>query len=167
MTFAELLMAFTAWAQLVVGDWGYLGIFLVSLVANFSIIFPIPSFALVFAFGGILNPWLVGLAGGAGAALGELSGYAIGRGGRIAIKKRYQKRLKRVRTWTLTHGIFPIIILFGATPLPSDIVGVLAGIIRYDLKKFLLANFIGKTILHTAIAFAGLYSFEAVHLFLG
>lgn len=167
MALAEWLIAFTQWAEGVVGAYGYLGIFLVSLIGNFSIIFPIPAFALVFSAGAVLNPWLVGLAGGAGAALGETSGYLLGRGGSEAIKKKYSKQLHRVRKWTLKHGIFPIIILFAATPLPSDVIGIFSGLIKYSYKKFLLASVIGKLFKYTLIALAGAYSFEAIKMYFG
>jgi len=167
MDLVGLITGFTAWAESVVGAYGYFGIFLVSFVATASIIFPIPSFILVFTMGSVLNPWLVGLAAGLGAAFGEITGYLIGTGGRQAIQSKYKKPLKRVRKWTLRHGIFPVIVFFAATPLPDDVVGVLAGLIRYDFRKFLLASFIGKVVLHTIIAFAGYYSFEAIRILFG
>src|SRR4030042_6955298 len=55
---------------------GYPGIFLVSLLGNATIVLPAPSLALVFAMGSALPPISVGLAAGAGEALGELTGYA-------------------------------------------------------------------------------------------
>jgi len=73
MAFAEWAAQFITWSNEVVGAWGYLGIFLVSLVGNASIILPVPSFIIVFTFGAILNPWLVGLAGALGATIGEPS----------------------------------------------------------------------------------------------
>ena len=167
MVLPEWIVGFTAWAESVVGTYGYLGIFLVSLIGNASIIFPIPAFALVFSAGAVLNPWLVGLAGGVGAALGETSGYLLGRGGSEAIKKKYGKQLHKVRKWTLKRGIFPIIVLFAATPLPSDVIGIFSGLVKYDYKKFLLATTIGKIFKYTLIALAGAYSFEAIKIYFG
>ena len=57
---------------------GYVGIFLVSLLGNATILLPAPSLVVVFAMGTALIPLLVGLAAGAGDALGELTGYAAG-----------------------------------------------------------------------------------------
>ncbi len=61
--------------------YGYPGIFLISLAANATVIFPAPSLALVFALGAVLNPILVGLVAGLGEALGELTGYLAGYSG--------------------------------------------------------------------------------------
>ena len=151
------LTQFAIWAQLFTLEWGYLGIFLVSFIGNASIILPVPSFLAVFAAGSLLNPWLVGLAAGAGAALGELTGYVLGMGGRKALESRYRKYMERLKKVMERYGMFPIIVLFAATPLPDDLVGILAGMIRYDLRKFLLAALIGKVVMNTGLAWAGFY----------
>jgi len=158
MALTELALQFSAWAQSTVSAWGYLGIFIVSLIGNASIIFPVPAFAVTFAFGAILNPWLVGLAAGAGSAIGELTGYAIGRGGREVIEKKHEKWLKKAQKWTDRYGFFAVLVVFAATPLPDDVVGILAGVFQYDIRRFLLASFIGKTVMCLGLALGGFYS---------
>ena len=61
---------------------GYLGAFLISLVANGTIILPMPGLLLLVALGTAFNPVLVGLVGAVGGAIGELSGYIAGYSGR-------------------------------------------------------------------------------------
>jgi membrane protein YqaA with SNARE-associated domain len=153
----DILTQFALWAQVFILEWGYPGVFLVSFIGNASIILPVPSFLAVFAAGSLLNPWLVGLAAGVGAALGELTGYVLGLGGRRALESRYKKDIERAKKVMERYGMFPIIVLFAATPLPDDVVGILAGIIRYDLRRFLLAALTGKVIMHTGLAWAGFY----------
>lgn len=165
MDIPSLLLSFTQWAEATIGAYGYVGIFLVSLIGNLTIVFPFPAFVFIFAMGSVLNPWLVGLAGALGGALGETTGYLLGAGSREVVIDKYGKKLKKAKSWTEKHGIFPVIIFFALTPLPSDIIGIFAGLIRYDFKKFLLANFIGKLGLNILIAFAGYYSFEAIYFF--
>ncbi len=167
MSLASLALSFSEWAESVVGVYGYLGIFLVSLVGNLTVIFPVPAFAFVFAMGAVLNPWLVGLMGGAGAALGEITGYGIGRVGSPVAMRKYGKQIKRLQKWAEKRGMFFLIMVFAATPLPSDVTGVLAGLSSYDLKKFLIANLIGKTAMNLLIAWAGFHSFEAVLQWVG
>ena len=157
MALTEIALQFSSWAQSTVSSWGYLGIFIVSLVGNASIIFPVPAFAVTFAFGAILNPWLVGLAAGAGSAIGELTGYVIGRGGREVLESKHKKWLEKAEKWTDRYGFYAVLVAFAATPLPDDVVGILAGVFEYDLKKFLLASFIGKLIMSLALAFGGFY----------
>src|SRR3954451_17482012 len=64
------------------GNYGYLGIFLVTLLATAAIVVPVPYLALIVVAGSFLNPLLVALIGGAAAALGELTGYLVGYTGR-------------------------------------------------------------------------------------
>ena len=79
-----------------------------------------------------------------------------------AFEKRYGKEIKRAEKWIDKHGIFPVLVLFSATPLPSDIVGALAGMVEYDVKGFLLATLIGRTIAYLLLAFAGFYGMSYV-----
>ena len=61
--------------------YGYLGVFVISFLASATVIAFIPSVPTVFALGGILNPFFVGLAAGIGEAIGEFTGYLAGRTG--------------------------------------------------------------------------------------
>jgi membrane protein DedA with SNARE-associated domain len=154
------LTGFAAWAWQMVEVWGYLGLFIVEIVGNLSIIFPTPGFAINFLLGGTpgFNPWLVGLVAGAGATIGEVTGYGVGMGGREVLHKKYGNLLKKTKKWMEDHGDFAIIILFAATPLPHDIVGMISGAVRYPFRKFMLATLMGKVIAGWALAWAGFYS---------
>lgn len=169
MDITALTSQFIAWANEIILSLGYFGLFLVNLVASASIIFPIPAFLIVFAAGsfGFLNPWVIGLAAGAGAALGELIGYGLGKGGKKVMEKKYKKLIGLGEKWIKGHKSFPMIIVFAATPLPDDIVGIVCGIFNYDIKRFLLASFIGKVIMNTAIAWSGFYGFKGVSAIFG
>ena len=59
--------------------YGYLGVFLISIIFNATIILPASNIAVITSMGATLpSPLFVGLAGGAGAAIGELTGYLAG-----------------------------------------------------------------------------------------
>ena len=144
---------------------GYPGIFLVSLLSSATIILPAPSLALVFAMGSAL-PWLpVGLAAGAGEALGELTGYAAGFGGRAVIED--QKLYKRLESWMQQRGGITIFVL-SIVPNPLfDLAGITAGTIGYPLWRFLLIAWVGKTIKTSVVAWAGSQSIRLVEQLLG
>ena len=56
------------------GSYGYLGAFLISVVLNATVILPAGNFIVLFTLGGVLPlPLVVGLAGGAGAAIPKLA----------------------------------------------------------------------------------------------
>jgi len=154
---ADILTSFINWGLGLVDSLGYMGIFLISFIGNAVILLPVPAYAVVIIAGGILNPWLVGIFAGLGAAIGELTGYGVGRGGGYMIEKKYKSLLKNTKRWSERHGMFPIVILFAATPLPDDIVGIICGVINYDIRKFLGANIIGKIVSHSVLAWAGFY----------
>jgi membrane protein DedA with SNARE-associated domain len=145
-----------------VTTYGYLGLFLVNLIGSATIIFPLPSSIFVFASGAVLNPFFVGLSSAIGCAIGELTGFALGTGGRKVIEGKWKKHIVKVEGWFEKYGGFWIIILFAATPLPDDIVGIVAGTLKYPIKKFFLASFIGKLILNLILAYAGFYGLNWV-----
>lgn len=141
-------------------NFGYFGIFLINLIGYSSILFPLPASLFVFLSGGFLNPLILAPAAGLGAALGELTGYGIGFGGRkLILKEKTKERIEKVTNFLKgKKAIFFAFVFLAAIPvLGGDILGISAGFLKYDLKKFFLASFIGKTILHLAIAFAGFF----------
>ena len=158
-----------------VSAFGYLGVFLGSLIGSASIFLPVPSFLFVFLAGKLLDPFLVGVVSGIGSAIGELTAYAVGFGivygkARLGGKKgRKKRRDKSGEKWfhrinRLFHGKhgFVVILAFAATPLPDDIAGLYFGAIRYDIRKFFLAMLIGKIILGLLIAYAGYFGIGAL-----
>jgi membrane protein YqaA with SNARE-associated domain len=135
---------------------GYLGIFLLSILANATIILPAPGIALVFSWGAVFNPALVGLAAGAGSSLGELSGYLAGFSGqKVAERSRLTQKLEE---WMRKYGGW-IIFLLALIPNPFfDIGGMIAGMLKMPLRKFLFFCFLGKTIKMLFFAYFGLIS---------
>ena len=134
-------------------QYGYLGVFLISLLGNATVILPAPSLAVVFSMGGVLNPLLVGLVAGVGEALGELTGYMAGYGGRAVIED--WQMYERLEGWMQRNGAATILVL-SAIPNPFfDLAGIAAGVLRFPLTQFLLSCWIGKTIKTITFAFVG------------
>jgi membrane protein DedA with SNARE-associated domain len=137
---------------------GYPGAFLIALLANATVFLPAPGVAVVFALGGILNPIGVGLAAGAGGALGELSGYLAGFSGQ-AIMERADMYV-RIHAWVNKYGGWAVLAL-SAVPNPFfDLAGVAAGVSKMSMTRFLFFCWIGQTIKMTLFALAGTYSLE-------
>jgi membrane protein YqaA with SNARE-associated domain len=143
---------------------GYVGVFLISLLGNATIILPAPSLALVFAMGGVLNPLLVGLVAGVGEALGELTGYAAGFAGRAVIED-YQT-YQRLVGWMERRGGITVFVL-SAIPNPFfDLAGIAAGTLKYPVWRFLFFCWLGKTLKTTLVAFAGAYSVTLIEQYI-
>ena len=133
--------------------YGYPAVFLVSLLANATIVLPAPSFAIVIAAGGALNPVGVGLAAGMGAALGEMTGYLAGLSGQGFFQdKRMYQRIKRA----MENFGSPVIFVLVAVPNPFfDVGGLIAGTLRMPAWRFLLSCWLGKSARFILLAMAG------------
>jgi len=142
----------------------YGGAFLVMLIANATVILPVPGLIVVYSLGGTLNPLLVGLFAGPGAALGELTGYAAGFGGSAVIDNL--KLYHNIMVWMERYGAI-VIILLAAFPNPVfDMAGLVAGSVRMKWWRFLFAAWIGKTIQCIVTSYAGALSLGWVEKFL-
>jgi membrane protein YqaA with SNARE-associated domain len=136
--------------------YGYPGIFLISVLANATVVLPAPGIAVVFAMGSVFNPLFVGLAAGAGAAVGEITGYAAGFGGQGVLE--HTEAYDRIMNWMRRYGS-PTILLLAALPNPFfDLAGMAAGALRMPVRQFLFWCFVGKTAKMLFLAYTGAYS---------
>jgi membrane protein YqaA with SNARE-associated domain len=140
-----------------VAVYGYPGIFLITLIGNATVILPAPAYAFVFAMGGVLDPFLVGVVAGLGAALGEMTGYLAGIGGRSVIENR--ALYIRFEQWMRKAGML-VIFLLGALPNPFfDVGGMAAGALGMPVYQFLLSCWAGKTIRFIVLGLTGQFLF--------
>lgn len=141
-------------------EYGYAAVFLVGLVSNATLILPVPGLAVSSLMGGVFNPWLVGVVGGVGQALGELSGYMVGYSGHGLVSDR--PIYKRLVSWMERRGMLTIFVL-ALIPNPVfDVGGIAAGALRYPLWKFLVSCATGKIGKNIAFALLGYYGIETL-----
>jgi membrane protein YqaA with SNARE-associated domain len=147
-------------------SYGFLGIFIMAIIANATLFLPLPIDAAVyllayFDFGfGVFNPALLGIFAGIGSAIGEISGYIVGLLGRQGIKKLAKsevRKIHRIQEGMYKYG-FAFIALTAMTPFPFDLVGIAAGLMKFEPKKFFLACLLGKIARCVLIAYAGFFS---------
>jgi len=133
--------------------YGYPGIFVISFLAYATVFFPAPGVLAVSVMGTTLIPWAVALAAGAGAALGELTGYLFGFSSQPVVErvKIYEKMVE----WLKKNGVLSVLVL-SAIPNPFfDITGAAAGALKMPVRKFLFWTWIGETIKMLAFAYGG------------
>jgi membrane protein YqaA with SNARE-associated domain len=149
--------------------YGYLGVFLVSILGSIVILVPIPSMPMVFLMGMILNPWLVALMVGLGEPIGEIPTYLAGRGGRVSVEKWEKKRFINWPIRFIKNRPSLFLFFFALLPNPAfDIAGAATGAIRYPFWKFIILLFLGKTGKGLIIAFAGYWTLHLLlKLFIG
>lgn len=137
---------------------GYVGVWVFAFIGAASIFVPIPGLAAVCVAAAPvigLNPLLVGVVAGSAEALGELTGYLAGLGGRGFLERN--RFYPRFRELLVRRG--GLILFFGSViPNPLfDVIGIAAGSILYPVRKFLLYVFLAKTIKSTGVAYACLW----------
>jgi membrane protein YqaA with SNARE-associated domain len=138
------------------GAYAYLGVFIVTLIANATTIVPVPYITIVACIAGQSDSLvLVALAGGLGSVLGESVAFFIGRSGRaIAEETRFYGWVKR----QMQHPWRAFAVLFGlSAPInPAfDIAGLAAGALGVPYWLFFTAVFLARMIRFWLIAMAG------------
>lgn len=126
---------------------GYIGGFVASFLANFSIVIPFPYtvvIVLIAATG--INPFLLGITSGIGAGLGESSSYFLGYFGQSLTKDIYRKNLVTLRRLIARKRwhVYVVLFLIGATPIPDDIFIIPLGFLRFGFLRMLIPVSIGK-----------------------
>ena len=144
-------------------QYGYLGIFLISLIGAMSIFVPIPYPVVIFILGGLqtFDPLLIAVAAGLGSAIGEFSGYLLGVGGRKVIGSRYKKKMDFITKLFKKYGSIAIFI-FALTPLPDDLLFIPLGVMRYSLLRAFVPALLGKFFSNLIIAYSGRLSLDIV-----
>jgi len=128
---------------------GYLGVFLICVVSNATVILPVPGIFLFLPLLTVLNPVLMGLVGATGGTIGEVTGYMAGYSGRAMVQSG--PLYDRVKGWMKRWGAW-VIFIFAAIPfLFVDIAGMVAGALRFPLWKFLLVVWVGKSLKYVAL----------------
>lgn len=147
---------------------GYIGIFLISMFGTMTIIFPIPYLITIYimAASKAYNPIILGIIGGLGATIGEITLYILARMGRIALSDKKLRELDSIRDYLDKYGWIAVFI-FAATPLPDDILYPFLGLIKYDATKLFISCFLGKALLTGVVAYAGLLSIDILDYMVG
>ena len=136
-----------------VKEYGYAGLFLISILGNATIVLPVPTLVTAFVGGGVFNPILVGVISAAGATIGELTGYLAGMGGQAIIDNR--ELHERFERWMDRYGLFALFFL-AAIPNPFfDVAGIIAGMSGIPVATYMLVVWAGKIVKFILIAYLG------------
>ncbi len=143
-------------------SYGYLGIFIISVLGNATIVLPVPVILTAFLGGEVFNPFLVGIISSFGATIGELTGYIAGRSGRVVIKEN--KKFEKIEKWMDKYGLWAILFL-AAIPNPVfDLAGIVSGATKIPVWKYFIVTWIGKAIKFLTFAYLGAGSSKAVEI---
>ena len=135
---------------------GYTSIWFLAFIGAALVFLPVSSLAAVCVAATVdLNPFLIAVVAASAEAIGELTGYLAGMGGKAVFERnRFYLRFKNL------FLKYAALTLFFGSIIPNplfDIMGVAAGSILYPVRRFLLLVFIGKTIKFTWVALGCYY----------
>ena len=136
--------------------YGYPGIFVLSILANGTVLLPAPGVIFVFAMGAIFNPFWVAIAAGTGAALGELTGYLAGFSGQAVVERA--TLYNRLVGWMDLHKRLSYLTILALAFFPNpffDLAGVASGTLKIPISRFLFFTWIGKVLKMLLFAYAG------------
>lgn len=152
--------------------YGYIGLFAISLISAASIVLPMPGAAAIAGAGALLDPVLgipvpivVALVASPAEAIGELTAYAAGYGGRPLFQDR--PFYPRIRAWMERRGVMTMFLL-SVFPNPFvDVAGVTAGAVRMPVWHFFSGVVPGKIIKNLYLSAGGLAGAELARRLFG
>ncbi len=120
---------------------------LVCFLSSATVFLPMPSWAVVLGMAKHLHPLPLALCAGVGSALGELTGYWIGRGmSRLAKVREEAKRVKALKELMKKDALLWLF-LFSLLPNPAfDAAGIAAGLAKVDAWLFFVVVLVGKAL---------------------
>lgn len=149
-------------------QYGYFGVFSMSLLGALSIIIPVPDSATLFTLAGlkiggtwVFDPLLIAAVATVGAGVGEFSGYLIGAKSKIAMTGKYKKNADFLVNACKKFGSIGIF-AFALTPFPDDMMFIPLGSARYNPAKAFVPALAGKFLLSLLIVFGSRYSINAI-----
>lgn len=124
---------------------GETGLFIIAFIE--SSVFPIPPDIVLIPlvlFKSSLGLYYASIST-AGSVLGGIAGYYIGlKGGRPLARRLFSEgKVKRVEDYFERYGAWAVLIA-AFTPIPYKVFTIASGIVRLDLKRFVLASAIGR-----------------------
>ncbi len=150
---------------------GYGGVFLANLASTATVFIPVPGLtaaaqALIASSSDILNPFAVGLLGGLGMAIGEVTAYVAGMAGSAMARegdlrapgplRPIVERIVRWIDWLMERYGVATLFTLAAIPNPVfEIAGLTAGATRMNFWKFMASVTPGKVVRGMLLAYLG------------
>ncbi|ABK77233.1 uncharacterized membrane-associated protein [Cenarchaeum symbiosum A] len=137
---------------------GYLGLAVVSFLGSLVPFLPVPSFLLLvtMAVGDTFNLHILVLLSAACATGAKQIIFYASYGGRKMMSEEARRRMRPFERLVKRYGAAAVFVA-AATPMPDDLVYVPLGLARYNPRRFFIATFTGKIVLHYIIVLISHY----------
>ena len=150
-----------------IAQYGYLGCFVINLLASGTLAMPGFGIPITFTLGGVLNPAIVGAVAGIGEAVGAVGAYFTGYSGRGLFRDSNNSIYNRFSTVLHRHGskgVFFMASIINPFYYPF---AVFLGMLRFRFIRFFLATWAGRTIKSMALAYLGYFGLRSILQWLG
>jgi membrane protein DedA with SNARE-associated domain len=153
------------------GDLGYAGVFLANLGSTATLFIPVPGLtaaaqALIVSSAGPLSAFWVGVLGGLGMAIGEVTAYVAGMAAAVIAREeeikppsRFEPIIQRVTSainTLMSRFGMPTLFILSVVPNPLfEVAGWTAGATRYSFWKFMFSVTPGKIVRGLLLAYVG------------
>ena len=145
-----------------IAEWGYIGCFVINLLASGTLVMPGFGLPITFTLGGVLHPAIVGAVAGIGETLGSLSAYFTGYGGRGLFRDSDSSLYIRLSNLLHRHGskgVFVMASVFNPIYYPF---AVFLGMLRFGWVKFFLITWAGRTLKNIVLAYLGYFGLRSI-----
>ncbi len=143
-----------------VEQWAYPGSFVLALLTNATVAVPVPyNPILIQLMVAVEHPMIIAVLAGAGASLGESTGWWLGSQGRAVLPS--EGRSGAFVAWLQRLSVhraaaFWGLVVFSAVPNPAfDVAGLVAGAAKVPYLAFLAAAFLGRLVRVSLFALFG------------
>jgi membrane protein DedA with SNARE-associated domain len=150
-----------------IAQWGYLGLFIISVLTNGTFILPGFGIILTFTLGGVLNPAIVGAVAGIGEAIGAIGAYFTGYAGRGLLGDGNSGLYVRFNNIIDRHGSKAIFFVSSVLSPFFYPFAVFLGALRYGWIRFFLATWAGRTAKSMVLAYLGYFGLRSLLRLLG
>lgn len=147
--------------------YGYLGVFIISILGGATILVPVPMLAVVLAMGGVMqHPWLVAISAASGELIGAVTIYMTGHhAGRVLSNSKHgkiQSAYDRMLGLMARRGSLTLFIVASVVNPFFYPTALAAGALRFGLKRYIPIVFIGKIIKSMTVVYIGYWGLKGI-----
>ncbi len=141
----------------IISDYGYIGIFLISILGGFNLIVPVPSIAfipLILAAG--LSFWPAVIIITLGSTIADSTSFFVGRMAKNITGDTNNRVIREFQKAEQKNKLAPILEVFlfiSFAPIPAEVILVPMGYLGYRFIRVLPIIFISNMIFNTLLAF--------------
>ena len=143
-------------------QYGYLGVFLASLISSATVIVPAPGVAAIMAAATIWNPALVAVVASVGVSSFCRGDVSQGRLPSGIITRQYQAGYEKAEDWMKRYGGLSIFVFALVPVFIFDLLGIAAGVLGFPINRFLLFCWAGRLPRCLIEAYVGLGMFHLI-----